>query len=66
MPIDAANHMLAAVVRLKISFVPPFIIIPAPKNPIPPTTYAAILVVDAGSTCEDKNVNTIEPQITRV
>ena len=44
LPIAALHHKVAAVFN-PLMFVPSFKIIPAPKKPIPETTYAAILVI---------------------
>jgi hypothetical protein len=38
---------------------------PAPRNPIPVTSWAAILDVELGSIWADKYVNIIEPAITK-
>ena len=43
----------------------PLRIIPAPKNPIPLTTCAAIREVELGSTAAERYVNNIEPPITK-
>ena len=42
-PIAASHHKVAAVVS-PLTLIPSLIITPAPKNPIPVTTWAAILV----------------------
>src|SRR5215213_7481200 len=66
MPIAAAYHIAAAVVRLVIFLSTSlFKIMPAPKNPIPDTTCAAILEEEFASTKEDRNVKIIAPPITR-
>ena len=66
MPIAAAYHIAAAVVRLVIFLSTSlFKIMPAPKNPIPDTTCKAILEVQFGSTKEDRNVKIIAPPITK-
>ncbi len=66
MPIEAAYHIAAAVVTLVIFLsISLFKIMPAPKNPMPDTTCAAILEVEFGSTKEDRNVKIIAPPITR-
>ena len=46
------------------AFNSPFSITPAPRKPMPETICAAILEVEFGSICDDKNVKIIEPPIT--
>jgi hypothetical protein len=66
MPIAAAYHIAAAVVRLVIFLsISLFKIMPAHKNPMHDTTCAAIREVEFGSTKEDRNVKIIAPPITR-
>ena len=65
MPIEAANHMLAAVVRFFIFSLLPFRIIPAPKKPMPLTTCAAIRAGELGSIWTESAVNIIEPPMTK-
>ena len=66
MPIDAANHTAAAVVRfVTLRSISLFRISPAPRKPIPVITWAAILDDEPGSTTEDRKVKIIAPHMPR-
>ena len=58
--------MAAVVTFLIFVLSDPLIIIPAPRNPIPVTIWAAIREVEFGSTIFERWVNTIAPATTSV
>jgi len=66
MPIGAANHIAAAVVRFVIFLsISLFKIIRLPRNRIPVTSCAPILEVELGFTAADRYVKIMEPPMTR-
>jgi hypothetical protein len=66
MPIGAANHIAAAVVRFVIFLsISLFKIIPLPRKRIPVTSYAPIPELELESTAADRYLKIMESPMTR-
>ena len=64
-PIAALHQRVDAVVS-PLTFLESFIITPAPRKPIPATTWAATLVVSLLGNSKEKFTNKKEPKLTNI